>query len=145
MAQPVGRPVKRRWPAAGAASGSPVGGLVVLLGDDRGDASAAQQGPVGAAAVGLVGQHPIGSGTGTARATPRHPNTVQHPLELRGVAALAGGDHDRQRPLAALDGQVQLAAQPAPGAPERVVGRLGVDPARFFALPVPPLRAPAAC
>ena len=44
-----------------------------------------------------------------------------------------------------LDRQVQLAAQPAPRAPERVVGGLVVDSARFFALAVPPLRAPAAC
>jgi hypothetical protein len=36
---------------------------------------------------------------------------------------------------------VQLAAQPAPGAAERMVGRLVVDSARFFALPVPPICA----
>ena len=141
MAQPVGRPVKRRWPAAGAAPGPPVGGLIILLGDGGADAAAAQQPTVGAAAVGLVGQHPVGPGTGTARAQPRHPDTVQHCLELRGVATLASGEHDRQRPLALFDRQVQLGGQPTPRAPERVVGRLDVDPARFFALPVPPLRA----
>ena len=80
-----------------------------------------------------------------ARAHTRHPNTVQHRPKLRAVTTLAGGDHDRQRPLATLDRQVQLATQPTPRAPERVVGGLDVDSAWFFALPVPPLRAPAAC
>jgi hypothetical protein len=70
---------------------------------------------------------------------------VKHRGELGAVAGLASGDHDRQGTLAALDGQVQLAAQPTPGAPEPVVVRLDVDSAWFFALPVPPLRAPAAC
>jgi hypothetical protein len=70
---------------------------------------------------------------------------MKHRRELGAVAALAGGDQDRQGPLATLDGQVQLAAQPTSGAPERVVGRLVVDSAWCFALVVPPLRAPAAC
>jgi len=47
--------------------------------------------------------------------------------------------------LALLDGQVQLGRQPTPGTPEPMVGGFGVDSARFFALPIPPLRAPAAC
>jgi hypothetical protein len=80
-----------------------------------------------------------------SRAQPRHPAPAQHRPKLGAVAGLAGGDHDCQGPLALLDRQVQLAAQPAPGAPERVVGWLDVDSAWFFALPLPPLRAPAAC
>jgi hypothetical protein len=127
------------------APGPPVGSLIILLGDGGADAAAAQQPAVGSAAVGLVGQHPVGSGTGTARAQPRHPNTVQHRGELGAITALSGGEHDRQGLLALLDRQVQLAAQPAPRAAQGVVGRLDVDPARFFALPLPPLRAPAAC
>jgi hypothetical protein len=141
MAQQVGRPVERRWPAAGAAPGAPVGGLVILLRDGAANLASAQQGPVGAAALGLVGQHPIGPGPWPARAEAGHPDAAQHRPKLGAVAALAGGDHDRQRPLTTLDGQVQLAAQPAPGAAQPVVGRLGVDPARCFALPLPPLRA----
>jgi hypothetical protein len=125
------------------APGPPVGGLVILLRDHRADAAAAQQRPVGAAAVGLVGQHPIGPGAGTPRATPRHPDAAQHRGELGAVTALAGGDHDRQRPLTTLDGQMQLAAQPSPRTAKPVVLRLVVDPARFSALPLPPLWAPA--
>jgi hypothetical protein len=70
---------------------------------------------------------------------------MKHRPKLGAVTALAGGDHDRQRPLTTLDRQVQLAAQPTPRTPEPMVGRLDVDPARCFALPLPPLRAPAAC
>jgi hypothetical protein len=129
------------------ALGAPVGGLVVLLGDERADAAAAQQRPVGAGAVGLVGQHPVGPGARPAAlgAKPRDPDAVQHRRKLRGVAALAGGEQDRQRPLATLDRQMQLGGQPAPGAAKGVVGWFDVDSARFFALPAPPLRAPAAC
>jgi hypothetical protein len=122
-----------------------VGGLVVLLGNGAADLAAPQPGAVGPGAVGLVGQHPVWPGTRAPWATPRHPDAAQHRRELGAVTALAGGQDDRQRPLASLDRQVQLAAQPTPGAPERVVGGLIVDPARCFALALPPLRAPAAC
>ena len=65
--------------------------------------------------------------------------------KLGAVATLAGGDQDRQRPLATLDRQMQLGGQPAPGPPQAMVGRLDVHPARFFVLAFPLLRAPAAC
>jgi hypothetical protein len=122
-----------------------MGGLVVLLRNGGPDAAAAQQRAVGAGAVGLVGQHPIGPGAGPPHAKAWDPDAAQHRGELGAVTALAGGDHDRQRPLTPIDGQVQLGGQPTPGAAKPVVGRLDVDPARFFALAVPPLRAPAAC
>src|SRR5215207_6371857 len=145
MPQPVGHPVERWRAAALGAPGAPVGGLVVLLRNGAADPAAAQQRPVGPGAVGLVGQHPIGPGTGPAYGQARHPDAAQHRSELGAVAALAGGDQNRQRPLASLDCQVQLAGQPTPGASQGVVGRLGVDSAWFFALALPPLRAPAAC
>ena len=82
---------------------------------------------------------------GRPRPRPRHPDAVQHRLELRAVAALAGGDHDRQRLLALLAGQVQLGGQPAPGAAQRRgrPARCRLRPAARAA--APPLRAPAAC
>jgi hypothetical protein len=145
MAQLVDRRVEGRRPATPATPGPPVGRLVILLWDGGPDATATQQRPVGPGAVGLVSQHPVRSRAGTSRTQPRHPDPAQHRPELGAVAALAGGDHDRQGALATLDRQVQLAAQPASGAPKGVIGGLVVDSARFFALPVPPLRAPAAC
>ena len=144
MPQPVGHPVEGRWPAALGAPGPPVGGLVILLRDGGPDATPAQQRAVGPGAVGLVGQHPVGPGAGTPPTKARHPDAAQHRRELGAVTALAGGQDDRQGPLVTFDGQMELAVSP-PGAPECVVGRLDVDPARFFALAVPPLRAPAAC
>jgi hypothetical protein len=59
-----------------------------------------------------------------------------------GLIVLLRDDHQRQRPLACLDRQVQLAAQSAPGAPEGVVGLLAGDPARSLALPLLPWRPP---
>ena len=122
-----------------------MGGLVILFRDGGPDATAAQQRAVGPGAVGLVSQHPVGPGAGTPPTKARHPDVAQHRRELGAVTVLAGGQDDRQGPLATFDGQMELGGQPASGAPECVVGRLVVDSARFFALAVPPLRAPAAC
>ena len=76
---------------------------------------------------------------------PRHPDAPEHGLELRAVAALPGGDHDGQRLLALLAGQVDLGGEPAPGPAQPVIGRLLGHPARRLGLQVPLFRAPAAC
>jgi len=98
-----------------------------------------------AGTVGLVGADLVGSGPRAAPPRARHSDPGHDRLELWAVAALARGDHHRQRPLALLDRQVQLGGQPAPGPPQAMVGRLDVHPARFFVLAFPLLRAPAAC
>jgi hypothetical protein len=41
-------------------------------------------------------------------------STVQHDLKLRRITTLARGDHQRQRFLRLLGGQVQLGGQPTP-------------------------------
>jgi len=43
-----------------------------------------------------------------------HPDTGQNRHELRAVIPLPGGDHDRQRLLTLLTGQMHLRGQPAP-------------------------------
>lgn len=101
-----------------------VGGLVALLRDRAADAALAQVGTVRAGAVRLVGANLVRPGTRTARPEPRHPDTAQDHLELRGVTALSGRDHQRHRLLGLLDRQVQLGGQPTPGASETVVVRL---------------------
>src|SRR4029453_18195844 len=144
MPQPVGHPVEGWRAATPLTLSPPVGGLIILLRNGADNPAATQVGAVGTGAVGLVGQHPIGPRAWPPRAQPRHPDPAQHRRELGAVTALAGGHHDRQRALASLDGQMQLAAQPTPGAPERMVVGLVVDSAWFFALGAPPWRAPAA-
>jgi hypothetical protein len=98
-----------------------------------------------AGAVGRIGADLVGPGAWAAPPQARHSDPGHDRLELWAVAALARGDHHRQRPLATLDRQVQLGGQPTPGPPQAMVGRLEVHPARLFVLAFPRLRAPAAC
>lgn len=105
----------------------------------------AQVGAVLTGGVGLVGAHPRGPGAWPARPQSWHPDAPQDDLELRGVAALPGSDHDGHGLLALLDGQVQLGGQAAARAPKAVVARLGGDAAGRLLLQVPLFRAPAAC
>ena len=70
----------------------------------------------------------------------------QHGLELRAVAALPGGDDDRQRFLPLLAGQVDLGGQPAAGAAQRRDRRARpAVPPGGSACRSPSRRAPAAC
>ncbi|MFG2803438.1 hypothetical protein [Streptomyces pseudovenezuelae] len=62
---------------------------------------------------------------------------AQDDLELRGVAALSGRDHDRRGLLPLLDGQVQLGGQAAARASEPVIVRLGGDEGGRLLLLVP--------
>ena len=132
-------------PSSGAALVLAVADLVGFLRDGAGDAAAPQVRAVRAGSVGLVGQHPVRAGAGMARAGPRHPDPAQHGLELRAVAPLPGSDHDRQRLLPLLAGQVHLGAEPAAGAAQAVTGRLPGRPAGRPGLQIPLFRAPAAC
>ena len=131
--------------AVGAAFAGAVADLVGFLRDGAGDPPPAQVGAVGAGAVGLVTQCPVRAGAGAAGAQPGDPDTVQHGLELRAVAPLPGGDHDRQGFVALLAGQVHLGGQAAAGAAQPMIGWFGGDPAGRLGLQIPLLRAPAAC
>ena len=127
--------------AASARPCSCGGGSGRLLRDGAGDAPSAQVGAVGAGAVGLVGQHP----GGRVRGRPGRggdADGVQHGLELGAVTALARGDQDRQRFLALLAGQVHLGGQPAAGAAQRAIVRLGTHPAGRLGLQVTPFARP---
>lgn len=64
------------------------------------------------AAGGIEGR--IGAGTKAAGSEPGDVQTFQHREQPRGVAPLARGDQERQRPAAALVGQMNLARQTAP-------------------------------
>ncbi|MDQ0938653.1 hypothetical protein QFZ67_000358 [Streptomyces sp. V1I1] len=65
--------------------------------------------------------------------------------ELRGIAPLARGDQQGQRAAPALTGEMDLAGQAAPGAPELLVGPVLPGRASFPGTCGTLLRAPAAC
>jgi len=50
---------------------------------------------------------------------------LEEVLQHRGITGLTSGQGDRQRPAAAVDELVNLAAQSTPGPAERMVQRLG--------------------
>lgn len=104
----------------------PVGGLVLLLGDDRLDAAFAQVGPVAAGRVGLVPGDCVRPGAGAADG-PADPYLFQDGDELRAVRGLALGQDERQRSALAVGGEVDLAGLPAPGASQE--GGLQADSA----------------
>jgi hypothetical protein len=103
----------------------PVRDLVFLLRDGAADAAAAQVAAVGEGAVRLVGQNPARARAGPAASGAGDAYFLEYGDELRAVAPLAGGDNDGQGILASLDGEVELAGQPAAGAAESVVAGLG--------------------
>src|SRR5690606_5317333 len=93
------------------------------------DAALAMNGAVVARGVVLVTQHCIGAGTGPAAGGARDLDQAQHHFQRAPVVALARGDQYRQGPSAPVDGMMDLAGQPAAGAPDAVIGRLAVDTA----------------
>lgn len=109
----VVRQVELRRPTAAGAAFLAVAGLVGLVRDGAADTASAQVGAVLAGGVRLVGTHSIGASTRPARPQPGDPDAAQEDLELWGVAALSGRDHDRHGLLSLLDGQVQLGGQAA--------------------------------
>ena len=111
---------------------------VGLVGDGAPDPPPPQVGAISPGTVGLIGQHPPRPGAGTATPGPGHPDTFQHGLELRAVAALPGGDDDRQRLLPLFTRQMDLGGQAPARAAQSMVSRLGrAGPARRLTLPVP--------
>lgn len=124
---------------------TPVGVLVGLRRDGRGDSATAQVTAVGPRRVRLVGKDPIRSGPGTAGAHPRNPNSVQDRDELRTVPTLTSRQHHCQGLLPLLTRQVQLRGQPTTRATQGMVVRLDADAAGRLGLQIPLFRAPAAC
>jgi hypothetical protein len=113
-----------RAPAARAAAFS-VALLVLGFWDDRHDAAAAQLGAYRSRGVRLVGQHRLGSGPRPAATGPWHPDGVQQRQAHRRVSASTSTDEQGDGSSFAVDGVVDLGAQPAAGPPDRVVSRLG--------------------
>ena len=121
--------------------------LVAFLRDGVWDLPSTQVLPDEAGGVGAVGQDMAGAHTWPPEAGPWHPNPVHDLGEHGGVTALSGGDNDGKDVEGGVDGQMDFGGQPAAGASDRVVVRLGRQP--FATRPAltgsPLLRAPAAC
>jgi len=81
--------------------------------------------------------HRFGPGPWPARTGAGDADFVQDRLELRGVAALSGGEHNRHGLLPLLDGQVELGGQATARAAKAMVVRLDGDAAGRLGLQVP--------
>ena len=112
-------------PAAGASPGAAVLLLVLFDRDDRGDPALARPGTVRRGGVCLVGHRGAGPGPEPARAAAGDADLVQQRDELRAVAVLARGQDPADRTAPPVSGQVDLGAQPAAGAAQRLPARPG--------------------
>jgi hypothetical protein len=114
--------------------GSWVPDLVGLLRDGAGDAATAQVGAVRTRAVGVVGPDLVRAGARSTSTEPGHADAAKHHLELRGIAALTGGDDQCEGLVSVFDGQMKPGGQATARATEAVVGGLDVEPAGFVPL-----------
>jgi len=98
--------------------------LVAAFGDDGGDSSLAQQGPVRPTGVGLVGQQRIGAGPGPTRTATGDPQIAQKHGEHGTVTALTRTGFNDQRPAVAIDQGVQFGRQAPTGPADCMIIRL---------------------
>lgn len=124
--------------ASGAASPQAMANLVGGLRDDRTDTASTEVPANRAGRVGAIRKDGRGAGSWPAESAPRDPDSGHDRLKGRRVTGLTRGDVDGQRPCPAVAGQVDLRAQAATGASERVV--LWLEPAGR-----PLFLAPAEC
>src|SRR3954467_14472155 len=129
----VGFGVEPGWPPARAAPPQPVLLLVGGFGNGGLDPALPQVGADPAAGVGLVAQHPAGSGPGPTPAAAADPDRGHHRPKPQAVVALPGTGHPRDRPTPPVGGQVNLARQPAAGPADGFPARL-TRPARRLAV-----------
>ena len=121
--------VEPGWPPALGAQPASVLLLVRGFGDGGLDPASAQVGADRAAGVGLIAQHPAGSGPWPAGSAAADPDRGHHRPEPEAVVPLPGTGDPRDRPTPSIGGQVNLARQPAPGPADRFPARLA-RPAR---------------
>lgn len=110
--------------------------MVALARDAGLDSSAAQVGAVGPGRVGPVRQNLQRAGPGPTGPAAGNPDAVEDRGELRAVTTVPGRDDGGQDLTALFTGKMRLGAPPAPRTAQRVIGRFGMDPARWFFLPV---------
>jgi len=106
--------------AALGAFGEAAFALVDRLGDGRLDAVLSQVLSDLAGGVCLVGQHPIRSGPGLAAGAPGDADIGHDRGERERIVALPGAGDPADRPAPGVRAEVDLRAQSAPAAPERL-------------------------
>src|SRR6202790_2947671 len=112
-------------PPARAAAVTAVGFLVFLDRDDRRDPALAQVSAVGRGGVRLAVHRGAGPGPGTPQAPAADPDCLHQRNDPRAVAVLAVVAKPADGPAAPVRGQVDLGAQPAAGAAQRLPARPG--------------------
>lgn len=91
-----------------------MGALVIALGDGVGDAPGVQPGPVGAAAVVLVGDQVVGTHPRPADPTGTgHPDRIHQSQQSGSVSRLASCSAGHQRPAAPITHHMDLGRQAA--------------------------------
>src|SRR5215207_6777344 len=111
--------VEPGWPTTRTAPPEPVLLLVRGFGDGGLDPALPQVGADPAAGVGLVAQHPAGSGPWPAGSSAADPDPGHHRPKPQAVVPLPGTGDPRDRPAPPVGGQVNLARQPAAGPADR--------------------------
>jgi hypothetical protein len=91
------------------------GDFIAFLRDRRGDTVASQPAPSHSAGVGTISDNQFGTTARTAPEATRHHDLIEQCRQHRLIVALTTGDHHSQRPALAVDGGVDLGAQPATG------------------------------
>ena len=116
--------VESRWPAAARAASDAVSGLVGGFGDRRADPAGAQMLASAARRVGLVAADDVGP---SARPTARtfDSQLLEQRQQHRRIPRLARSHGDHERQPEPIDERVDLRRQPAAGATDRMVRRLG--------------------
>jgi len=114
------RPGSNAGPTAVAATAQAPSLLIGGLGDYRLDAAPSQVGPDGPAGVGLVGQDSGRPGARPAGARPGDAQLAHQGHERQRIVPLTGAGQPGQRPAGGIGEQVNLAAQPAARAAQRL-------------------------
>ncbi len=117
--------VEGQRPAARTASPQTVADLAGRLGDDSADTALAEVTTDPAGRVCAVREDGIKPCPGSSGSASRNTDGGHDGLEGRSVACLACGDAEGQGPCTAVAGEVDLCAQAATGASERVVVGFG--------------------
>lgn len=125
--QPIQGSVEERGTSALRAPLLALPPLVLALGDEMGDAAAAEQLPARWEAVTPIEEQAVRPFT---RATPGppHPHRVEDWFELGAIMPLTGGQDEPQEPPAAVKRQVQLGAEAAAAPAEGFVGKRPLPP-----------------